>query len=284
MVGENLQRQKYVYFRRFLCTFAAGVNHFQAMDILRKELNSIYESQNLADEILDPGLAEICRTRIAICTEVDGNCRVITDASCNACQIFGGRFGAQLGLPAGMTTVNSSDEDEIYDRIHPEDLVDKRMLEYEFFRFVDALTPEEKLRYKATCRVRIRNKHNEYITASNSTQILRLSPTGKIWLIMCCYDLADNNKENRGISACIVNSSTGECLCPDFSEKRSHILTDREKEVLALIKSGKPSKIIADILGISVHTVNRHRQNILEKLSVGNSVEAIMAATAMRLM
>lgn len=44
-----------------------------------------------------------------------------------------------------------------------------------------------------------------------------------------------------------------------------------------MIHSGKPSKQIAAILGISVYTVNRHRQNILAKLSVGNSIEAITA-------
>ncbi len=69
-----------------------------------------------------------------------------------------------------------------------------------------------------------------------------------------------------------------------MSKRLLQILTQREKEVLTLIKAGKLSKEIAELLGISLHTVNRHRQNILEKLSVGNSVEAIMAATVMRLL
>ena len=41
------------------------------------------------------------------------------------------------------------------------------------------------------------------------------------------------------------------------------------------------SKEIAVRLGISVNTVNRHRQNILEKLSVDTSIEALNAAQAM---
>lgn len=68
-----------------------------------------------------------------------------------------------------------------------------------------------------------------------------------------------------------------------FSDMKKQILSAREKEILRLIMDGKPSKQIADLLNISIHTVNRHRQNILEKLSVGNSVEAIMAAKAMKL-
>ena len=66
--------------------------------------------------------------------------------------------------------------------------------------------------------------------------------------------------------------------------RRPHILTSREKEILSLIREGKPSKQIAALLGISIHTVSRHRQNIIEKLSVGNTVEAIMAASLMKLM
>ncbi len=254
------------------------------MDILRKELNSIYEAQNLVEETLDPKLAESRLRQIGECAAIDGDCRVITDASNDTSWVFGSRFGLLLGISPNMIKVDSSDEDEIYNKIHPEDLVDKRMLEYEFFKFVDGLSPEKKLDYKAICSLRIKNQTGEYMTVANSTQILQLSPAGKIWLILCCYDFADAKMDNHGISPRIVNSSTGECLTPDFSERRSHILTDREKEVLKLIKSGKPSKLIADMLGISIHTVNRHRQNILEKLSVGNSVEAIMAATAMNLM
>ncbi|MDE7136286.1 MAG: helix-turn-helix transcriptional regulator, partial [Muribaculaceae bacterium] len=82
----------------------------------------------------------------------------------------------------------------------------------------------------------------------------------------------------------IINNRTGEIIVLSFGEKKKHVLTDREKEILLLIKDGNPSKKIADILGISIHTVNRHRQNIIEKLSVGNSIEAISAATSMGLL
>lgn len=254
------------------------------MDILRKELNAIYHAQHLDLEPLDPSNIAGCKADVAICSQTDGDCRVITDASSDRCWIFPGRFGQLLGLSPAMAERNSSDEDEIYTRMHPEDLADKRMLEYEFFKFVDTLPPDQKLAYKATCRIRIKDSHGRYIIAANSTQLLRLSPAGKIWLILCCYDLADSTQDLAGIAPRILDSSTGRVIRPDLSEKRRHLLTDREKEILALIRDGHPSKIIAHRLGISIHTVNRHRQNILSKLSVGNSIEAITAATAMKLM
>ena len=45
-------------------------------------------------------------------------------------------------------------------------------------------------------------------------------------------------------------------------------LTDREREVLELIGEGCQAADIADLLCISVATVNRHRENIKAKLNI----------------
>ena len=50
-------------------------------------------------------------------------------------------------------------------------------------------------------------------------------------------------------------------------------LTPREEEVLKLIAEAHPSKTIAQMLSISVKTVERHRANILEKLGMRDRVE-----------
>ena len=45
-------------------------------------------------------------------------------------------------------------------------------------------------------------------------------------------------------------------------------LTTREREVLKMIAEGKSSKTIAELLFISVRTVERHRANLMDKLSL----------------
>lgn len=55
-------------------------------------------------------------------------------------------------------------------------------------------------------------------------------------------------------------------------------LTDREREVLRLIAEGRTSKEIAEHLYLSVHTVERHRQNIMGKLRLHNRAELIKYA------
>ena len=56
-------------------------------------------------------------------------------------------------------------------------------------------------------------------------------------------------------------------------EEQFDVLTPRELEVLKLIAEANTSKEIADKLSISIKTVDRHRQNILDKLGMRDRVE-----------
>jgi DNA-binding NarL/FixJ family response regulator len=56
-------------------------------------------------------------------------------------------------------------------------------------------------------------------------------------------------------------------------EEQFDVLTPRELEVLKLIAEAYTNKQIADALYISVKTVERHRQNILDKLGMRDRVE-----------
>jgi len=51
-------------------------------------------------------------------------------------------------------------------------------------------------------------------------------------------------------------------------EAGAHPLSAREREVLQLIVEGRPNKETADILGISIKTVEKHRQNLMVKLDI----------------
>ena len=55
-------------------------------------------------------------------------------------------------------------------------------------------------------------------------------------------------------------------------------LSTREKEVLTLLAEGKSSKQIADLLYISLRTVDHHRASLKKKLKVGNVVDLVKYA------
>ncbi|MFB6777465.1 MULTISPECIES: response regulator transcription factor [unclassified Streptomyces] len=50
-------------------------------------------------------------------------------------------------------------------------------------------------------------------------------------------------------------------------------ITEREEEILKLVAEGRSSKEIAQLLVISVKTVDRHRANLLQKLGMRDRVE-----------
>ena len=67
------------------------------------------------------------------------------------------------------------------------------------------------------------------------------------------------------------------------SNQDSGILSEREKQILRLIDQGMMSRDIAETLCISIHTVSRHRQEILGKLQVRNSIEACRIARDLKI-
>jgi two-component system response regulator DctR len=59
----------------------------------------------------------------------------------------------------------------------------------------------------------------------------------------------------------------------DSLDERLQALTDRERDVMALVVEGHYNKVIADRLGIAMRTVEVYRARIFEKMGVKSAVE-----------
>jgi len=70
-----------------------------------------------------------------------------------------------------------------------------------------------------------------------------------------------------------LNSNCNQNLINGFKE-----LTPNQLRVLQLLKEGKPSKIIADSLGVTEATIKAHLTTIFKKLGVRNRTQAVIAA------
>jgi DNA-binding CsgD family transcriptional regulator len=167
---------------------------------------------------------------------------------------------------------------EYFDKkVHPDDFVTAMKIASYFLKLAFSLPAEEKKDYKLINDYRIKNADGKYIRVIEQFQALELDKYGNVWLALCVMDLSPNQDISLPLQNKVINFKMGELYHFPDSIKEVN-LSKREKEILNLISDGLISKEIADNLFISVHTVNTHRQKILEKLDVTNSHEAIKIA------
>jgi len=74
------------------------------------------------------------------------------------------------------------------------------------------------------------------------------------------------------------NSQCNEQLTKGFNE-----LTQIQMKVLQLLKDGKPSKTMADSMGVTEATIKAHLTTIFRKLGVRNRTQAVIAANQLNL-
>lgn len=70
---------------------------------------------------------------------------------------------------------------------------------------------------------------------------------------------------------------------PNKSAIKSLDISDRELEVLAQLGNGKSNQEIADILFISINTVNTHLSSVYKKLEVSRRSLAVKKARTLKL-
>ena len=156
--------------------------------------------------------------------------------------------------------------------VHPDDLEVVRRIDKKVWEFLDTLPEEEKLTYKYIYEMRVLDR-GKYVRMIYQTRLLAFKDDN--FLAMGMIDLAPEQSANTSVRFQIKNCLTDEVVPFTIESATDVLLTPREREVLALAKEGMFSKEISEKLNISIHTVNRHRQNILEKLQVDNIIEAI---------
>lgn len=208
------------------------------------------------------------------CTE---NCiAVLSDMHTNTSYIYYGGFAKQLGLNREEDRVNSIWEEKILKLLHPDDLHDKHLQELRFFHFMRHQPRNRQSDYYLAHALRMRGTSGAYIPALHRLFYIPTAFKESLWLALCLYSPQTFGMTDKSV---VVNSATGQLLTLG-KRTDAQILSERERQVLRLIDKGMTSKSMAELLSISIHTVSRHRQEILSKLQVKNSIEACRVAKA----
>ena len=115
----------------------------------------------------------------------------------------------------------------------------------------------------------------EILRAGASGYILKKAPTQE--LIAAIQAVAQGDAFLcPSVTKKVLDSYLGRAK--QAEEDTSQSLTDREVELLSLIAEGKTNKEIASLLGISIHTVQTHRLNLMKKLGVHDSTQLVRYA------
>lgn len=145
--------------------------------------------------------------------------------------------------------------------------------------FMNGIPPDERQDYKTVFEHRLKDSKGNYTRFLQQEAVLELDLKGNIWLIIIIMDVCPNQQETKSFQRSMMNIKTGKGLqfyeiCSDTDTGLSH----REVEILGFLDKGLMSKEIADRLFISINTVNNHRQNIIRKMGLTNTSEAITYA------
>ena len=224
---------------------------------------------------------------LRVYAKIEGAIVVLSDLPNYKSYVCIGMLGAQFGFQPddnNILEISTIWEEDIFNKIHPEDLLKKHILELRFFCFLNKTPPNERMKFCTDSKIRMLNIDQDYQYVNHRTLYLYNSADKSLGLTLCIYKTSVNQTSIDGINGRIVDNKKGVVVEPRIYNDCSNLLSSREKDVLYHIQKGSLSKEIADMLSISQNTVSRHRQNILKKLGVNNSFEAIKIAEAMDLL
>lgn len=245
-------------------------NHFTEN---RKTLDKLLRSENKADGGIS--LSDILAD-MRFWARVENVLIVISDMAEGKSHIIAGGFSRNLDI-GEYQHENSIWESKILSLMSPKEQEEKYIAELRFFHFLRHLPKGKKRDYYLMSKLRFRFDdgdihdvlHRMYYIFDENCEHLRYA--------ICIYGPLLFDFKGKSFA---VNSITGikEELTASGNDS---ILSRRERQIIAMIDTGMKSREIADQLNISIHTVSRHRQEIIGKLQVKNTHEACRLAKSM---
>lgn len=246
----------------------------QMVKELQREYYKLVESLNLSRAKLDPFVAQKHIDLLKDSPYLKG-CAISIFDNARQMHVYESDYHKML----------FSNADGVYTemKIHPDDMEGIMKNAIAVMRHI--FTKDTASKYSKLIREYRASVRGEYKRIIEEIQILESVDSNRPWLTLSIVNVSPDQNSPFNVVSRLVNIHTGDVFTPpDEYYDNDCILSTRETEILSKISQGMLSKEIADILKISVNTVNNHRQNILRKLKVDNSIEAVRYATTLGLL
>jgi hypothetical protein len=149
---------------------------------------------------------------------------------------------------------------------HPDDLKRNELGIAKLFKTAHELFVAKKGEMLISTNFRFRN-----ITGNYTNQLVQCylfyspAPNNTVYFININTDIEWYKKFKYGFHYYIGNDLSKFRYPDEKLLRESHSFTDREFEIIKLIQEGFDSEQISEKLFLSIHTINTHRKNILEK-------------------
>jgi len=219
--------------------------------------------------------AELYRNMALSYSRVENAIAVLSDMQADKSDVYFSGTAAELGIDSSENpkTIDSIWEEEILKRIHPDDKLKKYIHELRFFKMLETVDFKERADFSVLSKLRMKDRNGHYCFVRHRMFYFYSPDNLKLRFALCLYNMEVDRSRHLSPEFLIINTVKGAVVAEDRLTYQN-VLSAREMEILKHIGEGLTSKEIARILSISINTVSRHRQNILEKLKVKNSVKA----------
>jgi DNA-binding CsgD family transcriptional regulator len=193
----------------------------------------------------------------------------------------------EILTPTNAQGLMDASIEEFFTFFHPEDLNHTMTFVTKVFEILFSLDRDKRKNNTITVYARIRNGKGDYMWNSLQYPALYFDENENFLYGMALYTNVHHLMKPDAEPMMTILDSTSKthqvfnCYSPVNElgiQKTYPSVTEREREIIALLSQGKASKQIGDILGIAKNTVDNHRQRLLKKFEVTSSAELVVKA------
>lgn len=165
-----------------------------------------------------------------------------------------------------------------YTLVHPDDVpVVRHMVEY-MNSFIPTIEQFNPTHYRFVFHYRLRQPKGGYIHLSDEKVVIESE--NKRYVFFSLFKEVSKDQKLFQVKLEIYQSiGYSQVKIKEYVPQHSQVsITQREKEIIGLIRDGWSTKQISESLAISVNTVKNHRSNLFQKAKVRNSRELLLYA------
>ena len=201
---------------------------------------------------------------------------VVSDMVEGNSRIMAGSFARNLDI-GDYQHENSIWESRILSLMSAREQEEKYIAELRFFHYLRHLPRHRRSEYYLMSKLRFRFADGDIHDVLHRMYYIFDENGEEVRYAICIYGPLPFDFKGKSFAVNSVSGMKEELT----ASANGSILSRRECQILAMIDTGMRSAEIAGQLNISIHTVSRHRQEIIGKLQVKNTHEACRIAKSM---